>query len=133
MNDDTGINRKRDEQTPTNSGPGAQRPKRWYLLFAGSEQVPRGGLGDLVQTFGSDDTARTAFLELRLRGDSAARWAQLVMVDGEKGLQPLCWFGIGAAPNDSSARFMHCDGAVGQARARTAKRRTSRLQLRRAT
>ena len=132
MNEDqTGITRKRGEQTPTNPGPGTQRAKRWYLLFAGSEQVPRGGLGDFVQTFGSDDMARTAFLELRLKGGSAARWAQLAVVDGEKGIQPLCWFGIGAAPNRSSTLFMHRDGAVSQTRARTVKRRTRRLQSRR--
>ena len=69
-----------------------------YLLFAGAHQVPHGGLGDLVQTFDSGEMARSAFRGMRLKQRSAASWAQLAVVDS-KGIQPLCWFGIGATPS----------------------------------
>jgi len=72
---------------------------RCYLLFAGSRQPPRGGLGDLVDTFSSDETARAAFREIRLSKCSSVTWAQLVVVDAELGVKPLCWFGVGAKPD----------------------------------
>ncbi|MDQ3640379.1 MAG: hypothetical protein M3450_02625 [Actinomycetota bacterium] len=69
-----------------------------YLLFAGLQQPPNGGLGDLVDTFTSEEAARLAFRQIRLRTSSTNGWAQLAVVDGEHGLKPLCWFGIGARP-----------------------------------
>ena len=70
-----------------------------YLLFAGAQHSPKGGLGDLVETFNCEETARTAFREMRLRKDSGRAWAQLAVVNQKSGIRPLCWFGIGATPN----------------------------------
>ena len=96
-------------------------PDRCYLLFAASQRPPRGGLGDLVETFSSEEKARRAFRDLRLREGSATSWAQLAVVDGDKGIEPLCWFGIGARPTRPSRR-----GTT-----RTPSGRTSRFSLRR--
>ena len=113
------INRK-DGRPAHADGSSSQTPGRCYLLFAASQRAPRGGLGDLVQTFSSEETARRAFRELRLEDSSATSWAQLAVVDGDKGIQPLCWFGIGATPP-----------RVGWSRTRTSSGRTSRFSLRR--
>ena len=72
---------------------------RCYLLFAGSQQARRGGLGDLVEAFSSDEMARKAFRQIRLSESSSMAWAQLVVVDHEFGVKPLCWFGVGAKPD----------------------------------
>ena len=69
-----------------------------YLLFAGPQGPPRGGLGDLVQAFASGKAARQAFHQLRVEGQRHGMWAQLAVVDGKMGVKPLCWFGIGATP-----------------------------------
>jgi hypothetical protein len=70
-----------------------------YLLFAGSQQRPNGGLGDLVETFTSEEAARNAFLEIRLRTSAPTSWAQLAVLDESQRLKPVCWFGIGAEPD----------------------------------
>ena len=106
-------------------------PGRCYLLFAASQRAPRGGLGDLVETFSSEETARSAFRDLRLKDSSATSWAQLAVVDGDKGIQPLCWFGIGARPTRSPASRMRREGAGSPSMARIAGGRTSRFSLRR--
>lgn len=100
------INRKRSEQSPTNSIPGIQSPRRWYLLFAGSEQMPRGGLGDLVQTFGSEDVARTAFLALRLKGDSVPAGLSSLWWTGRRGSNRSA--GSGSAPLRTAAPRCSC-------------------------
>ena len=89
---------------------------RCYLLFAASQRPPRGGLGDLVETFSSEETARRAFRDLRLKHSSATSWAQLAVVNGDKGVQPLCWFGIGAAPARAGRRSTtgRADGRTGR-------------------
>lgn len=92
-----------------------------YLLFAASQRAPRGGLGDLVETFSSEEMARRAFRELRLKDCSATNWAQLAVVDGDRGIRPLCWFGVGATPA----------GAGWRRATRTSGGRTSRFSLRR--
>lgn len=69
-----------------------------YLLFAGSQQAPQGGLGDLVGAFTSEAAAREAFRQLRLSQTPASSWAQLAVVDGDRGIRALSWFGIGATP-----------------------------------
>ena len=71
---------------------------RYYLLFAGSQQTPQGGLGDLVGAFTSEVAAREAFRHLRLSQTSASSWAQLAVVDRDHGIRALSWFGIGATP-----------------------------------
>ena len=80
------------------SGTTAERDGRRYLLFAGTVQPPNGGLGDLVDTFMSEETARRAFREIRLRTSSTTGWAQLAVIEPQRGIRPLCWFGIGAEP-----------------------------------
>lgn len=84
---------QRDADTGT-----AEQDSRRYLLFAGAQQPPNGGLCDLVGTFTSEEAARRAFREVRLRTASTTSWAQLAVVDGHDGIRPLCWFGIGAEP-----------------------------------
>lgn len=76
----------------------AGQDSRRYLLFAGTQQPPNGGLCDLVDTFTSEQAARQAFCDIRLGTASTASWAQLAVVDGHAGITPLCWFGIGAEP-----------------------------------
>lgn len=70
-----------------------------YLLFAGTQPPPNGGLGAPLDTFTSEDAARRAFRDVRLRMSSPTSWAQLAVVDGRHGLKPVCWFGIGAEPD----------------------------------
>lgn len=70
-----------------------------YLLFAGAQAVPMGGMADLVGVFLSEEEARGAFRRVRLEtATSPSSWAQLAVVHGENGIKPLCWFGIGASP-----------------------------------
>ena len=76
-----------------------------YLLFAGSQQTPQGGLGDLVGAFTSEAAARDAFRHLRLSQTSASSWAQLAVVDGTHGIRALSWFGIGATPDRTPVTF----------------------------
>jgi hypothetical protein len=78
-----------------------------YLLFAGSQQTPQGGLGDLVGAFASEVAAREAFRHLRLSQTSASSWAQLAVVDGDHGIRALSWFGIGATPARASVTSAH--------------------------
>jgi hypothetical protein len=47
-------------------------PRLCYLLFAGSQRTPQGGLGDLVAAFTSEVAAREAFRQLRLSQTSAS-------------------------------------------------------------
>ena len=76
-----------------------------YLLFAGSQQTPQGGLGDLVGAYTSEVAAGEAFRQLRLSQTSASSWAQLAVVDGAHGIRALSWFGIGAAPGRTPVTF----------------------------
>lgn len=69
-----------------------------YFLFAGTQPPPKGGLGDPLDTFTSEEAARRAFRDVRLRMSSATSWAQLAVVDDRHGLKPMCWFGTGAEP-----------------------------------
>ncbi len=125
----THVNRTGYDPARTNSSAQVPGPSRWYLLFAGSDQTPRGGLGDLVQTFRSHEMAHSAFRQMRLSGTSAACWAQLAVVDAANGIQPLCWFGIGATPNRRSTLVLPSEGVGSHSRARTARQRSSRLRL----
>lgn len=94
---------------PSRSPREAQRSPRCYLLFAGLSQAPCGGLGDLVGTFTSEDTARHAFRDIRLNESSRRSWAQLAVVEGQ-GVKPLCWFGIGATPAGKPLTYAHLAG-----------------------
>lgn len=82
----------------TGHGGRPQTAAERYLLFAGTQLPPNGGLGDLLGTFTSEEEARRAFRDVRLRLSSPTSWAQLAVVDDRHGLTPMCWFGIGAEP-----------------------------------
>ena len=88
----TNVSKKLDTDGGAVTG---YRPR--YLLFAGSSQPPRGGLGDLVATFTSEEKARSAFRQLRTQGPSRGSWAQLGVVDADGRLKPVSWFGIGSS------------------------------------
>jgi hypothetical protein len=111
-------------QSERQLGTTAEQEGRRYLLFAGTHQPPNGGLGDLVDTFDSEDAARRAFREIRLRTSSATDWAQLAVVDRVHGVKPLCWFGIGAEPERyRPARYEPApDVPVGEASAISVRR-----------
>lgn len=96
-------------------GTGATGP--CYLLFAGAQAVPMGGMADLVGVFPSEIEARAAFRRVRLKAaTSPSSWAQLAVVQGEIGIEPLCWFGIGAtpAPNHRAVFVDHHQGGTMQ-------------------
>ena len=67
---------------------------RWYRCSR--RTAPRGGLGDLVQTFSSEEMAHRAFRDLRLKESSATSWAQLAVVDREMASDRSA--GSGSAP-----------------------------------
>ena len=103
---DTSSNRIRRRSTrvratdghPSETSTGPAGTTRCYVLFGGREEPPRGGLGDLVQISDCEQTMRNAFREMRLDRAVGWSWGQLAVFDGERGVQPLCWFGIGAKP-----------------------------------
>jgi hypothetical protein len=108
------------------------RQKRYYLLFAGSDPVPRGGLSDLVGTFTSEVAARHAFRDIRQNEDSRRSWAQLAVVDDDRGIRTLSWFGIGAAP--SRKPFPHAETvrrplAAGRVGLTASRRRVRRIAV----
>lgn len=70
---------------------------RQYLLFGGAG-AGAGGLRDLVGAFDAEATARDAFRDLRLSPDFRGGWAELVVVQPDGRMKPLCWFG--RAPSD---------------------------------
>jgi hypothetical protein len=85
---------------------------RCYVLFAGSQRTPHGGLADLVGIFTSEATARQAFRNLRLSQTSATSWAQLAVMDGDHGIRALSWFGIGATPARTPVTFPRPDESI---------------------
>ena len=64
-----------------------------FLLFAGSNGRPAGGLRDLIGTFDCPEKAWAAFRELRERHPSVAGWAQLATIDGTGKVRQLAWYG----------------------------------------
>lgn len=64
-----------------------------YLLFAGSNAEPGGGLRDLVDTFDSELEAREAFRQVRQLHPSTDGWAELAAIDGCGQVSQLAWFG----------------------------------------
>lgn len=72
---------------------------RQYLLFAGAAGGA-GGLRDLVGAFDVEAAAKDAFRSLRLSPDFRGGWAELVVLQPEGRMKPVCWFG--RAPSDSS-------------------------------
>jgi hypothetical protein len=66
-------------------------PPRHYVVFAGTEERPAGGAGDIAGTFGTEDEGRALFQRLRASPDH--RWAQLVSLDARGRARAVCWFG----------------------------------------
>lgn len=108
-----------------------------FLLFAGSDPMPRGGLADLVATFTSEAAARQAFRHIRLTRTAPTSWAQLAVVNGDQGIRTLSWFGVGAKPAGQPLRraqtFMNNVDSRSTATERQAapRRRFRRLALQR--
>lgn len=75
-------------------------PSRQYLLFGGTGGGA-GGLRDLVGAFTNEATAKDAFRRLRLSPDFRGGWAELVVLQPEGRMKPVCWFG--RAPSDPSS------------------------------
>lgn len=73
---------------------------RQYLLFGGAGGGA-GGLRDLVGAFNVEATAKDAFRSLRLSPDFRGGWAELVVLQAEGRMKPVCWFG--RAPSDPSS------------------------------
>lgn len=71
-----------------------------YLLFGGADGGA-GGLRDLVGTFSTEAAAKDAFRSLRLSPDFRGGWAELVELQPEGRMKPVCWFG--RAPSDPSS------------------------------
>ena len=72
---------------------------RQYLLFGGAGGAA-GGLRDLLGAFSVEATAKDAFRSLRLSPDFRGGWAELVALQPEGRMKPVCWFG--RAPSDPS-------------------------------
>ncbi len=82
-------------------------PTRHYLLFAGGEAGPSGGLRDLVGLYDSEEAAREAFRFIRLTPAYRRGWGELVALRPGRGFEPLCWFGRARSepfPRESSVR-----------------------------
>jgi len=77
---------------------------RQYLLFGGASGVA-GGLRDLIGAFNTEATAKDAFRRLRLSPDFRGGWAELVVLQPEGRMKPVCWFG--RAPSDPSSWGPH--------------------------
>jgi hypothetical protein len=87
-----------------------------FLLFAGPQPHPAGGLRDLVGTFDCPEKAWAAFRELRQAHTSAPGWAQLATIDSLGKVRQLAWYGVapgtdadagrgdGQAPENAQAR-----------------------------
>ena len=75
-----------------------------YLLFAGSQQRPAGGLRDLVGMFDAADEAWAAFRDLRQADPTAQGWAELAAMNGAGQLIQLAWFGMhrGTGPDEET-------------------------------
>lgn len=73
---------------------------RQYLLFGGAGGGA-GGLRDLVGAFSTESSAKDAFRGVRLSPDFRGGWAELVVLQPDGTMKPVCWFG--RAPSDSSS------------------------------
>ena len=66
-----------------------------YLLFAGRHSEPTRAAEALVAAFASQDEARAAFRQARLRLSDAEGWAELAVVTDGATPRPVSWFGQG--------------------------------------
>ena len=71
----------------------SRRPFR-YLLFGALHQDTRGGTGDLMAVYGSEEAARQAFVDLRQQRADRDGWAELSVLDGRGRVTRVAWFGM---------------------------------------
>ena len=91
-------------------------PPRHYVVFAGTDERPAGGAGDIAGAFGTEEEGRAYFQSLRTSRDH--KWAQLVSLDARGRARAICWFGD---------RFRASAGAAGsQSTGETGRRRALR-------
>ncbi len=84
-----------------------------YLLFAGRHGEPTGAAGALVAAFASQEDARAAFRQARLRLSDVEGWAELTVVrDGAKA-KPVSWFGQGTPRRDQPFKWLLAGEAYG--------------------
>jgi hypothetical protein len=78
-------------------------PATTYLLFSGPLDrldVPHGRpIG-----FACEESARLAFVQIRLRPSSQAQWAELLAVHADEKPKTLCWFGTPTSQADHLVR-----------------------------
>ncbi len=66
---------------------------RHYMLFAGAGSGGHGGLSDLLGLYDDEEVAKEAFRSTRLSPAYRRGWAELVLFQPERGMEPVCWFG----------------------------------------
>lgn len=76
-----------------------------FLLFAGSQRQPAGGLRDLVGTFDIEEKAWAAFRGLRQAHPATQGWAELATIDGLGHVNQLAWFGLHPASEPGDDRL----------------------------
>jgi hypothetical protein len=67
-------------------------PSCQYLLFAGANGRSRGGTGDLVRVYRTEESAKAAFRALRLESGEEG-WGELTALDAAGRLRRMCWYG----------------------------------------
>ena len=87
-----------------------RRAEPRVLLFAGLHDQPRGGAGDLVGWFESEDEGRAAFLELRTTRSDEDGWAELVALGSGRRPRMLAWFGRRPTDRRPADRRHHPSG-----------------------
>lgn len=75
-------------------GPADVGAPQLFLLFAGSQRRPEGGLRDLAGAFEVEDDAWAAFRQLRQSHPSGQGWAELAVIDASARVNQLAWFGV---------------------------------------
>jgi hypothetical protein len=76
----------------TGASPAASVPTAAYLLFSGP--LDRPDVEHCRPTpFDCEESARLAFIRIRLQSSSQSLWAELVAVHADEKPKTLCWFG----------------------------------------
>lgn len=98
---------------------GLHGPQR-YLVFGGTSGTRRGGSGDLVRAFDSEEPARQAFVGLRRSTGLNSGWGELVVLDNWGRPRRLGWFGF---DQDRPEREEISEAQAAQAPERNGRRR----------
>jgi len=81
----------------------AAAPTASYLLFSGPLDQPD-DLHGRPTGFDCEESARLAFVRIRLQSSSQSLWAELVAVRTDEEPRTLCWFGTPASRADHLVR-----------------------------